>query len=123
MQDSKDPKVKGTQQSGATPGNDTPDPDEYRHRNSGRRASGHGGGDMDTPEEYPEAHHEAGYEFSGGGRGHESNRSLAHESDEDLESRSGPYTRAGRPAEGGAEAQDKKLDNSAASSTRNQTKK
>lgn len=75
-----------------------PAPEDYSDRNSGRRASGHGGGDMDAPEEFPEAHHEAGYDFSGSGHGHESNRSLAHEIDEDLESRSGPYTRAGRPA-------------------------
>lgn len=85
-----------------------PAPEDYSHRNSGRRASGHGGGDMDAPEEFPDAHHEAGYDFSGGGRGHESNRSLAHEIDEDLESRSGPYTRAGQPAKSPSDVPDKK---------------
>ena len=105
MQDPKHPKSHDTQQSGAKP-TETPDPNDYRHRNSGRRASGHGGGDMDRPEEFPEAHHEAGYKFSGGGRGHEPNRSLAHESDEDLESRSGPYTRAGQSAQSGTDDED-----------------
>lgn len=85
-----------------------PAPEDYSHRNSGRRASGHGGGDMDAPEEFPEAHHEAGYDFSGGGRGHEANRSLAHETDEDLESRSGPYTRAGKPGKPPSEPGHKK---------------
>ena len=79
---------------------------DYDFRNSGRRAAGHGGGDLDRPEEFPDAHHEAGYEFSGGGRGHEPNRSLAQESDEDLESRSGPFTRAGQPAQPRGEAED-----------------
>lgn len=123
MQKPKDPNVKGAQPSGVTPSNDTPESDEYRHRNSGRRASGHGGGDMDTPEEYPEAHHEAGYKFSGGGRGHESSSSLAHESDEDLESRSGPYTRAGRPAQAGIDADDKKPDSDTAAGAHDRTKK
>lgn len=71
---------------------------DYRDHNSGRRAAGHGGGDMDRPDAFPDAHREAGYDYSGGGHGHEPGRSLAQEADEDLESRDGPYTRAGRPA-------------------------
>lgn len=110
MQEPKDPQKSNSQDVGATSRSDVPGPDEYRHRNSGRRAAGHGGGDLDTPEEFPEAHHEDGYKFSGGGRGHESNRSLAHESDEDLESRSGPYIRAGQPAQSGTEDKDNDSD-------------
>lgn len=103
-----DPKKPDTSRpSSVNPGNPAPAPEDYSHRNSGRRASGHGGGDMDAPEEFPEAHHEAGYDFSGGGHGHESNRSLAHETDEDLESRSGPYTRAGKPGKAPGDPDDK----------------
>ena len=98
MQDSKKPVDK--QRPGDASGG-APASDDYRHHNSGRRASGHGRGGMDAPEEFPDAHHQAGYEYSGGGQGHESNRSLARETDEDLESRSGPYTRAGQPAQPG----------------------
>lgn len=96
MQDSK--KSGDPQRTGKAASSATPTPESYRYRNSGRRASGHGGGDLDTPEEFPEAHHETGYDYSGGGHGHESNRSLDHEIEEDLESRSDPYIRAGQPS-------------------------
>lgn len=85
---------------------------DYDFRHSGRRAAGHGGGDMDAPKEFPEAHHQTGHDYSGGGRGHESNRSLGREADEDLESRSGPYNRAGQPAQPRGEAEDKLSDKS-----------
>ena len=68
----------------------------YPDTKTGLRAAGHGGGEMDEREEA--ADRPDGYVFSGGGRGHEPQRSLGHEIDEDMESRSGPYTRAGRPA-------------------------
>lgn len=105
MQEPKKPS--DTKQPGTTLDSSTPAPeDDYRDQNSGRRAAGHGGGDMDEPEEFPDAHRETGYEYSGGGQGHEANRSLARETDEDLESRSGPYTRAGQPAQPRVEAED-----------------
>jgi hypothetical protein len=78
---------------------------------------------MDAPEEFPEAHHEPGYEYSGGGQGHESNRSLAHETEEDLESRSGPYTRAGKTAQSRGEAEGADPDDKSAADKRSDTKK
>ena len=96
MQDHKRPE--DTKRPGAPPGGSAAAPDEDRSRNSGRPAAGQGGGDMEPPEEFPEEHHETGYEYSGGGQGHEANRSLARDTDEDVESPSGPYTRAGHPA-------------------------
>ena len=70
--------------------------DPYPDTKTGLRAAGHGGGEMDEREDA--ADRPDGYVFSGGGRGHEPQRSLGQEIDEDMESRSGPYTRAGRPA-------------------------
>src|SRR5690606_34004945 len=69
-----------------------PESDPYPPTKTGLRAAGHGGGEMDEREEA--ADRPDGYVFSGGGRGHEPNDSLAHEIDEDMESRSGPYSRA-----------------------------
>ena len=72
------------------------DTDPYPDTKTGLRAAGHGGGEMDEREEASDR--PDGYVFSGGGRGHEPQRSLGQEIDEDMESRSGPYTRAGHPA-------------------------
>lgn len=74
------------------------DESKYQNANSGRRASGHGGGSLDRPTEFEGERHEAGYAFSGGGRGHTPVRSHQQEAKEELESRSGPYDRSGRPA-------------------------
>jgi len=73
------------------------DTDPYPSTKSGLRAAGHGGGEMDDRENASDR--PDGYVFSGGGRGHEPHESLDRETGEDMESRSGPYTRAGRPAD------------------------
>ncbi|MDX3895730.1 hypothetical protein [Pusillimonas sp.] len=69
----------------------------YEQTHTGLRAAGHGGGELDGGGTAPEERTEPGYAFSGGGRGHTPVRSQQHEADEDLESRSGPFTRAGLP--------------------------
>lgn len=71
---------------------------DYDLLNPGRSATGQGGEDPDTPEEFPDAHHAAGYQFSGGRLGHKSIRSLGQETDAALENLNGPYNRAGQPA-------------------------
>lgn len=78
----------------------TSDQDEsiYGHYNSGRRAAGHGGGSLDDIDEFAGERNEAGYAYSGGGEGHTPMRSRQREADEELESRTGPYERSGRPA-------------------------
>ena len=53
---------------------------------------------QDMLEENSDAHQDAGYQFSGGGPGQKSVRSLARDTDEALERVNGPYTRAGQPA-------------------------
>ena len=79
----------------ATPeGAETTNP--YPSTKTGLRAAGHGGGEMD--ERVEASDRPDGYVFSGAGRGDEPQDSLAREVDEDMESRSGPYTRAGHPA-------------------------
>jgi hypothetical protein len=68
----------------------------YPDTKSGLRAAGHGGGEMDEREEASDR--PDGYVFSGAGAGDEPQQSLAKDVAEDMESRSGPYTRAGHPA-------------------------
>lgn len=71
---------------------------DYGNFNSGRRAAGHGGGSLDRLDEFEGENRKAGHVFSGAGQGHTPQRSFEKESREELESRSGPYTRDGRPA-------------------------
>lgn len=94
---------------GAT-GPDDPGTSDYQNANSGRRASGHGGGSLDDTREGQGEQRERGYAFSGGGQGQEPLRSQEMDAEEDLEGRSGPFVRSGRPAtEGqpGAKANEK----------------
>ncbi len=79
----------------ATPESAT-DNDPYPQTKSGLRAAGHGGGELDDQENAGDS--PDGYVFSGGGRGHVPLRSFDQEIDEDMESRSGPFTRGGHPA-------------------------
>ncbi|TFL11276.1 hypothetical protein CSC67_17185 [Pusillimonas caeni] len=69
----------------------------YERTHTGLRAAGHGGGELDGGGIAPEERTEQGYAFGGGGQGHTPVRSQQYEAEEDLESRSGPFTRTGRP--------------------------
>ncbi|HYG44620.1 MAG TPA: hypothetical protein VEA17_17005 [Bordetella sp.] len=70
---------------------------DYGFYHSGRRAAGHGGGSLDArPDGADPASRPAG-DASTGGRGHTPQRSLQHETDEELEGRTGPYVRSGAP--------------------------
>lgn len=71
------------------------DPQDYKHRNSGRRAAGHGGGSLDGSKDATVDPGKPATDYSGGGRGHEAQASQEHEAEEELESRNGPHVRGG----------------------------
>lgn len=68
---------------------------DYGFYHSGRRAAGHGGGSLDARRENADSAGQPAGDASTGGRGHTPQRSLQHETDEELEGRSGPYVRSG----------------------------
>lgn len=57
-------------------------------------------------EDYSDAPQDTGYQFSGGGPGQKSVRSLTRDTDDALERMSGPYTRAGQPSTPSREVED-----------------
>ncbi|WP_459616200.1 hypothetical protein [Bordetella sp. 2513F-2] len=69
-----------------------PGDEAYEHVHSGRRAAGHGGGSLD---ERSAAERTPAQDAGLAGRGHKSQRALRTETEEELESRSGPHVRAG----------------------------